>query len=84
MSDKKIYLLPKTGNLYKANLHCHSTVSDGSFTPEELMNIDWLCDTLDGTIPSFEELLPASQTLVRHLGVERDSLQPETGEERAL
>ena len=36
MSDKKIYLLPKTGNLYKANLHCHSTVSDGSFTPEEL------------------------------------------------
>lgn len=60
--------------------------SDGShtFTPEELMNMDWLCDTLDGSIPSFDELLPASQTLVRHLGLERDSLQPEIGEENVL
>lgn len=30
------YLLPETGNLYKANLHCHSTVSDGKFSPEAL------------------------------------------------
>ena len=30
------YLLPETGNLYKANLHCHSTVSDGTLTPEEI------------------------------------------------
>ena len=29
------YLLPQK-NSYKANLHCHSTVSDGKFTPEEL------------------------------------------------
>lgn len=36
MKNERIYLLPKDGNLYKANLHCHSTVSDGSFTPEEL------------------------------------------------
>lgn len=60
--------------------------NDGSqgFTPEELMHMDWLCDSLDGSIPAYEDLKPASQTLVRHLGVERDSLQPETGEERAL
>lgn len=32
---KKI-LLDKTLNKYKANLHCHSTVSDGRLTPEEL------------------------------------------------
>lgn len=32
----KKYLLPETGNFYKANLHCHSTCSDGRFTPEEL------------------------------------------------
>ena len=32
----KQYLLPKT-NLYKANLHCHSTISDGKSTPEELV-----------------------------------------------
>ncbi len=34
--NKRIYLLPEEGNLYKTNLHSHSTVSDGSFTPEEL------------------------------------------------
>ena len=32
----KKYLLPETGRFYKANLHCHSTVSDGKFTPEEM------------------------------------------------
>lgn len=32
----KKYLLPETGNFYKANLHCHSTFSDGKWTPEEL------------------------------------------------
>lgn len=30
------YLLPKEGNFYKANLHCHSTVSDGKLTPAQL------------------------------------------------
>ena len=29
------YLLPE-GNAYKANLHCHTTVSDGAWTPEEV------------------------------------------------
>ena len=32
----KKYLLPENGNFYKANLHCHSTVSDGRWTPEQL------------------------------------------------
>ena len=32
----KKYLLPETGNFYKANLHCHTTVSDGNWTPEEV------------------------------------------------
>ena len=30
------YLLPEDGNFYKANLHAHSTISDGRLTPEEL------------------------------------------------
>lgn len=30
------YLLPKEGNFYKANMHCHSTISDGRMTTEEL------------------------------------------------
>ena len=34
----KKYLLPQK-NCYKANLHTHSTVSDGKFTPEELKGL---------------------------------------------
>ena len=33
----KKYLLPENGQFYKANLHCHSTVSDGHLTPEEML-----------------------------------------------
>ena len=32
----KKYLLPENGNFYKANLHSHSTVSDGRLTPREM------------------------------------------------
>ncbi len=35
----KTYLLPETGNFYKANLHCHTTISDGNRTPEEIKDI---------------------------------------------
>ena len=30
------YLLPAGGQFYKANLHAHSTISDGAATPEEI------------------------------------------------
>ncbi|MBE6667812.1 MAG: PHP domain-containing protein [Ruminococcaceae bacterium] len=32
----KKHLLPEKGNFYKANLHCHSTISDGKWTVEEI------------------------------------------------
>ena len=32
----KKYLLSEEGNFYKTALHCHSTISDGKFTPAEL------------------------------------------------
>ena len=32
----KIMLLDSKKNFYKANMHCHSTLSDGRFTPHEL------------------------------------------------
>ncbi len=32
----KKYLLGKEGSFYKANLHCHTTISDGRKTPEEV------------------------------------------------
>ena len=34
--DNIRYILPENGNLYKANLHTHTTVSDGKFTPEQI------------------------------------------------
>ena len=45
-----------------------------SFTPDELLHMDWLCDNVIGSIPTFEEILPMSQSLVRELGVYRDSI----------
>ena len=53
--------------------------NDGTrhLTPEELMNMDWLCENVEGWIPSFEELLPMSQNMVRLLGIYRDQLPPE-------
>lgn len=32
----KKYLLPQNGKFYKANLHTHTTISDGSLSPEEI------------------------------------------------
>jgi len=50
--------------------------NDGTatFTPDELLHMDWLCDNVIGTIPTFEEILPVSQSLVRELGIYRDSI----------
>ena len=31
----KKYLLPNMGNYYKANMHCHSTCSDGDYFNDE-------------------------------------------------
>ena len=33
------YLLPESGNFYKANLHTHTNMSDGNDTPEEVKEI---------------------------------------------
>ena len=46
-------------------------------TPEEILHRDWLCDVVDGSIPTFDELLPKSQAVVRLLGIYRDEIPPE-------
>ena len=50
--------------------------NDGTttFTPDELLHMDWLCDNVLGSIPSFDEVLPVSQSLVRELGIYRDTI----------
>ena len=49
----------------------------GTFTPEQLLRMDWLCENVIGSIPPFEEILPQSQALVRELGIYRDKIPPE-------
>ena len=56
-----------------------SVKNDGThrFTPEELLHMDWLCENVIGSIPPFEEILPVSRSLVRELGIYRDTIPPE-------
>jgi len=35
----KQYLLPPDGNYYKVNMHCHTVISDGAQTPEEVKKL---------------------------------------------
>lgn len=53
--------------------------NDGSrsLTPEELLRMDWLCDNVVGSIPTYSEVLPISQNMVRELGLERDTILTE-------
>ena len=53
--------------------------NDGSrtFTPQQLLHMDWLCDNVIGEIPPFEEILPMSRRMVRELGVYKESIPPE-------
>ena len=32
----KKYILPEGVNWYRANMHCHSNISDGSFSPDKI------------------------------------------------
>jgi hypothetical protein len=58
-----------------------TVITDGSraLSSVELLKMDWLCDTVEGRIPEYEEVLPMSRALVRELGVHRDLIPPETG-----
>ena len=50
--------------------------NDGSrrFTPEELLHMDYLVENVSGSIPTFDEILPASRSIVRKLGIYRDKI----------
>lgn len=39
MGRDRVYLIDGRRNCYKANLHCHTTVSDGEKTPEQIKDI---------------------------------------------
>ena len=47
------------------------------FTPEELLHMDWLVENVEGHIPSFDEVQPFAQAMVRELGIYRDAIPME-------
>ena len=51
-------------------------ISDGfrRLSPDELLRMDWLCQNVIGSIPTFDELLPMSQSIVRELGIYKDKI----------
>ena len=53
-----------------------SVKNDGTqfLTPKERLNMDWLCENVIGSIPTFDQILPISRTMVRELGIYRDSI----------
>ena len=53
--------------------------NDGSrdFSPIELVQMDWLCNNVDGVIPPYDMLTKESRETVRALGIYRESLMPE-------
>ena len=59
-----------------------SVINDGErwMSPEEILKIDWLEESVDGSIPSFDELLPIAKPIVRLLGIYRDKIPPDKDE----
>lgn len=49
--------------------------NDGTttFTPDELLHLDWLCDNVVGGIPKRSEILPMAVPMVEELGIYRES-----------
>ena len=41
------------------------------------MDMDWLCDNIEGSIPSYDELLPFAKETVRLFGLSRNLIIPE-------
>ena len=50
--------------------------NDGSISlsHDALLHMDWLCDNVIGSIPTYDQILPISQATVRELGIYRDKI----------
>ena len=48
--------------------------NDGTttFTPDELLHMDWLCDNVVGSLPKPSEILPCARPMVEELGIYKD------------
>ena len=48
--------------------------SSTTFTMDELVHMNWLCENVCGSIPAFDEVLPMSRNMIRELGVYREEI----------
>ena len=80
---KLLYEAVKQGNIdpfgRKIIAQDGTVKNDGSesFTSEQILRMDWLCDNVIGSIPSYEEIMPTSRNMVQELGVFRDKIPAE-------
>ena len=53
-----------------------TVINDGSrtLTAEELLQMDWLCANVEGSIPAFDEILPMARDMVREMGIHKDEI----------
>ena len=52
---------------------------ESSLSTEELLHMDWLCENVEGVIPSYDDILPFARPVVRELGIYRDTVPAEKG-----
>lgn len=66
---------------FRANITTQDgrVINDGGrvLSMDEIIHMDWLCDTVEGRIPGFEELLDMAKPVVRLQGVYRESIPAE-------
>ena len=48
-----------------------------SFSPDEIISMDWFCENVDGRIPDYDELRPEFAETLHVLGLYREKLLPE-------
>ena len=80
VGEEFLFLYPNLRASAKDELNQDGTVkNDGSktFTPDEVLRMDWLCDNVIGSIPQFDEIEPFAHSIVRQLGIYRDSIPME-------
>ena len=75
---KLLYEAVKQGNIdpfgRKITAQDGTVKNDGteSFTSEQILRMDWLCDNVIGYIPTIEEIRLESRKIVQELGIYRD------------
>ena len=47
-----------------------------TLSAEEVMNMDWLLENIEGSIPAYDEILPVSKQLVQVFGLHRNQITP--------